>query len=75
MLWAWDADPQYNEKAGEKWLFLLPKKWNAQCQYAWRYDPCELVPAGTAKPAPRAPRVDVRAEVEPETDTEMDTDD
>jgi hypothetical protein len=27
-LWAWDADPDFDEKAGEQWLFLLPKKWN-----------------------------------------------
>ena len=55
ILWAWDADPEYNEKAeAEKWLMLLPKKWNTckQVQYAWRYDPCELAPPGTADPPP-----------------------
>ena len=56
LLWAWDADPEYDEMAGEKWLMLLPKKWNKQVQYAWRFDPCELVPPGTARPPPRAPR-------------------
>jgi hypothetical protein len=56
LLWAWDADPEYEEAAGEKWLMLLPKKWNKQVQYAWRYDPCELAPPGTARPPPRAPR-------------------
>ena len=45
LLWGWDADPQYDEKAGEKWLILLPEKWNKQKEYSWRYDPCELVPA------------------------------
>jgi hypothetical protein len=34
LLWAWDADPEYNEKAGEKWLVLLPKKFNKQVQYS-----------------------------------------
>ena len=34
LLWGWDADPEYGEVAGEKWLILLPKKWNGQCQYA-----------------------------------------
>ena len=56
LLWSWDADPEYDEKAGEKLLMLLPKKWNKQVQYAWRYDPCELAPPGTARPPPRAPR-------------------
>ena len=27
-LWAWDADPDFDEQAGEQWLFLLPMKWN-----------------------------------------------
>ena len=26
VLWAWDADPEFDEPAGEKWLALLPKK-------------------------------------------------
>ena len=25
---AWDADPEFDEPAGEQWLVLLPKKWN-----------------------------------------------
>ena len=56
LLWGWDADPEYNEPAGEKWLVLLPHKWNKQVQYAWRFDPCELAPPGTARAPPRAPR-------------------
>ena len=29
VLWAcWDADPEFGEVAGEKWLVLLPTKWN-----------------------------------------------
>ena len=42
LLWEWDADPQFDEQAGEQWLILLPKKWNTQQQYAWRFDPREL---------------------------------
>ena len=45
VLWAWDADPDFDEAAGEQWLFLLPKKWNPTTQkqvYSWRYDPREL---------------------------------
>ena len=53
LLWAWDADPEYDEAAGEKWLILLPQKWNKHVQYAWRFDPCELGPEGQPKPAPR----------------------
>ena len=30
VLWAWEADPEFDEPAGEKWLALLPKKWNKQ---------------------------------------------
>ena len=55
---AWEADPAYDEQAGEEWLFLKPGKWNAHIQYAWRYDPCELTPQGAARPPPRAPRLD-----------------
>jgi hypothetical protein len=70
VLWAWEADPEYDEVAGEEWLFLVPSKWNAHVQYAWRYDPCELVPQGACRPPPRAPRVD---EVDPcVTDDEYD---
>ena len=58
LLWAWDADADFDEQAGEQWLILLPEKWNKQVQYAWRYDPCELEPAGRPKPPPRAPRVE-----------------
>ena len=46
LLWAWDADPDYDEVAGEQWLILLPEKWNKQLQYSWRFDPCELGIAG-----------------------------
>ena len=58
LLWAWEADADYDEAAGEQWLILLPEKWNKQVQYAWRYDPCELESHGRAKPPPRAPRVE-----------------
>jgi hypothetical protein len=64
LLWAWDADPQFDEKAGEQWLVLLPSKWNKHVQYAWRFDPCELAPPTAAKPRPRGPRVDLSAEEE-----------
>ena len=56
VLWALDADPQFDEAAGEQWLFLLPKKWNPSTHkqvYSWRYDPREL---GAA----RAPAADPR---------------
>ena len=55
---AWEADAEYNEPAGEKWLFLLPKRWNKHVQYAWRYGPRELGPQGSAPQPPAAPRVD-----------------
>ena len=45
VLWAWDADPEFEEAAGEQWLVLLPKKWNPKTHkqaYSWRYDPREL---------------------------------
>ena len=58
VLWAWDADADYDEEAGEEWLFLLPEKWNKHVQYAWRYDACELAPQGGARPPPCAPCLD-----------------
>ena len=48
LLWTWEADPEFDEPAGEKWLALLPKKWNKQQLYSWRYDPREF--AGAAAP-------------------------
>ena len=48
VLWAWDADPEFGEVAGECWLALLPKKWNKQQVYGWRYDPRELAPTAAA---------------------------
>lgn len=45
ILWAWDADPEFDEVAGEQWLILLPKKFNPSTQkqaYCWRFDPREF---------------------------------
>ena len=63
VLWAWDADPDFGEVAGEQWLTLLPKKWNPRTHkqvYSWRYDPRELgaVEAPTADPRRRQCRRD-----------------
>ena len=58
LLWAWEADPEFDESAGEQWLVLLPEKWNRQVQYAWRFDPCELAPAGVPRSSPRRPHVE-----------------
>lgn len=49
ILWAWEADPEFEEAAGEQWLVLLPKKWNKQQQYSWRFDPRELGAAPNAQ--------------------------
>ena len=50
VLWTWDADPEFGEVAGEKWLVLLPNKWNPPTAvvYGWRWDPRELSPAAAA---------------------------
>ena len=53
LLWAWDADPAFEEKAGEQWLILLPDKWNRQVHYGWRFDPAQLA-ANAAMRASRA---------------------
>ena len=56
VLWAWDADPEFDEAAGEQWLFLLPKKWNPKTHkqvYSWRYDPRELGAVEAPKGDPR----------------------
>jgi len=45
LLWAWDADPDFDEPAGQQWLILLPSKWNPTTHgrvYSWRFDPREL---------------------------------
>lgn len=46
VLWAWDADPEFEEPAGSKWLALLPKKFNPQGKqrqvYSWRLAPSEF---------------------------------
>ena len=47
LLWAWDADADYEEVAGEQWLHLLPQKWNTQQVYGWRFDPRELSAAAS----------------------------
>lgn len=58
VLWAWDADPEFDEVAGEKWIILKPNLWNRHVCYAWRFDPCELVQSCDGKRAPREPRID-----------------
>ena len=42
LLFAWDADAEFGEKAGERWLILLPNKWNRQIHYGWRFHPTQL---------------------------------
>ena len=51
VLWAWDADADFGEAAGEQWLALLPQKWNPthQLLYGWRYDPREFAAAPTER--------------------------
>lgn len=58
LLWAWDADAEFGEEAGEQWMVLHPDKYNRHVQYAWRFDPCELVAPGQRKPPPREPLVE-----------------
>ena len=53
VLWAWDADAEFEEAAGEKWLALLPNKWNKHQIYGWRYDPSEFASAAAPQPAAR----------------------
>ena len=60
LLWEWDADPEYGEVAGQAWLHLLPKKWNKQQIYSWRYDPREL--SATAAPVRDARRRNASAD-------------
>ena len=50
VLWAWEADPDFDEPAGEQWLTLLPAKFNEQVWYGWRLDPRELVKAPAEQP-------------------------
>ena len=63
LLWAWDADPEFEEVAGEQWLILLPHKWNPSTHkqvYSWRYDPRELGATDAREPDQR--RKHARAE-------------
>ena len=65
VLWAWDADPEFDEAAGEQWLILLPKKWNPKTHtqvYGWRYDPREL--GATQEPERDARRKQMRRAVD-----------
>lgn len=48
VLWAWDADPEFEEPAGEKWLALLPQKFNQQQVYGWRLAASEFSTSGAA---------------------------
>ena len=62
LLWAWDANADFNEREVEMWLILLPDKWNRQVHYGWRFDPAQLredadrVATGTASPSGGVPR-------------------
>ena len=56
VLVAWDADPAFEEAAGEQWLVLLPNKWNPTTHrtvYSWRFDPRELGAARGTTPDQR----------------------
>ena len=64
LLWAWEADADFDEAAGEQWLVLLPTKFNKHVHYGWRFDAAELtaegelVSLGSAQRLRRAPVVD-----------------
>ena len=51
VLWAWEADPEFDEAAGEQWLALLPQKWNPSraLLYGWRYDPRQFAAPPTER--------------------------
>ena len=57
LLWEWDADPEFDEKAGEQWLILQPKKWNKHTHYGWRFDPCKFGDARELTGAPARKRM------------------
>ena len=61
VLWAWDADPEFDEVAGEQWLTLLPKKWKRQQHYSWRYAPAELARMRGVAPPERRQQPNERA--------------
>ena len=42
LLWAWEADKDFDEPAGQTWLILLPNKFNRHVHYGWRYAPEQL---------------------------------
>ena len=58
-LLGWESDSKWAEKAGERWLGLLPQKWNPPraVKYGWRLHPRELTPRN---PPPEAVRADAR---------------
>ena len=63
----WDADPDRGEAAGERWLILLPSKWNPSTHkqvYSWRYDPVEL--GATEARAPDTRRANMRPAMDDE---------
>ena len=64
VLWAWDADPEFGEVAGERWLTLLPKKWRGQQIYSWRYDPREVMASAAAPVRDQRRENAVRMEVD-----------
>ena len=58
VLWAYEADEEFEEQAGEQWLTLLPAKFNHQVWYGWRFDPRSLARAPAEQPeAARSPGV------------------
>ena len=56
VLWEWDADAEFGEKAGEQWLVLLPGKYNKHVHYGWRFDPAEWGRSSASEPAAKRPR-------------------
>ena len=56
LLWQWEADPEFEEAAGEQWMILLPKKWKQTTLYGWRFDPRELSGASRTQERPERPR-------------------
>ena len=70
LLWAWEANTEFEEVAGQTWLILLPNKYNKQVHYGWRLDPKQIsqdraaAAAAAASPAASATQNPMRDTLE-----------
>jgi len=61
VLFAWEKDDRFEEKEGQQWRVLDPRRWAKQKHYSWRYSARQLLAERAEKAKEKAQEATARA--------------